>query len=30
MYDDIHPNTIGEKKMAGKWFAAIKKHLRKL
>jgi lysophospholipase L1-like esterase len=30
MYDDIHPNTIGEKKMAGKWFAAIKKYLRKL
>ena len=30
MYDDIHPNIIGEKKMAGKWFAAIKKHLRKL
>jgi lysophospholipase L1-like esterase len=30
MYDDIHPNAIGEKKMAGKWFAAIKKYLRKL
>jgi len=30
MYDDIHPNTIGEKKMAEKWFAAIKKYLRKL
>jgi acyl-CoA thioesterase I len=30
MYDDIHPNAIGEKKMAEKWFAAIKKYLRKL
>jgi lysophospholipase L1-like esterase len=30
MYDDIHPNAIGEKKMARKWFAAIKKYLRKL
>ena len=30
MYDDIHPNAIGEKKMAEKWFDAIKKYLRKL
>ena len=30
MYDDIHPNAIGEKNMAEKWFAAIKKYLRKL
>ena len=30
MYDDIHPNGIGEKKMAKKWFIAIKKYLRKL
>lgn len=30
MYDDIHPNDIGEKKMAKKWFIAIKKYLRKL
>ena len=29
MYDDIHPNGIGEKKMAKKWFIAIKKYLRK-
>ena len=30
MYDDIHPNSVGEKKMAKKWFAAMKKYLRKL
>lgn len=30
MYDDIHPNEVGEKKMAEKWFNAIKKYLKKL
>ncbi len=30
MYDDIHPNEAGEKKMAEKWFNAIHKFLNKL
>jgi len=30
MYDDIHPNTIGEKKMAERWFKAMKPYLKKL
>ena len=30
MYDDIHPNTIGEKKMAERWFKALKPFLKKL
>jgi len=29
MYDDIHPNEKGEKKMAEKWFGAIHKYLNK-
>ena len=30
MYDDIHPNNIGEKSMAERWFNAIKKYLKPL
>jgi acyl-CoA thioesterase I len=30
MYDDIHPNEIGEKKMAAKWYKAINKYLSRL
>jgi len=30
MYDDIHPNDIGEKRMAERWFVAIKKYLKPL
>ncbi|MEP6950022.1 MAG: GDSL-type esterase/lipase family protein [Ginsengibacter sp.] len=30
MYDDIHPNETGEKKMAEKWYKAINKYLTKL
>ncbi len=30
MFDDIHPNTNGEKIMAEKWFAAIQPYLKKL
>jgi len=30
MFDDIHPNTRGEKIMAERWFNAIKPHLKKL
>jgi len=30
MYDDIHPNAIGEKKMAERWFKAMKPYLKKL
>ncbi|MFT3935849.1 MAG: GDSL-type esterase/lipase family protein [Chitinophagaceae bacterium] len=30
MYDDIHPNDAGEKKMAERWFAAIRGYLKKL
>jgi lysophospholipase L1-like esterase len=30
MYDDIHPNEIGEKKMAERWFNAMKPFLKKL
>lgn len=30
MYDDIHPNTAGEKIMAQRWFDAIEKYLKKL
>ncbi|MEP7142377.1 MAG: GDSL-type esterase/lipase family protein [Ferruginibacter sp.] len=30
MYDDIHPNDSGEKKMAEKWFAAMRPYLNKL
>jgi acyl-CoA thioesterase I len=30
MYDDIHPNEEGEKKMAQKWFNAINQYLAKL
>jgi hypothetical protein len=30
MYDDIHPNTIGEKKMAERWFKTLKPFLKKL
>jgi hypothetical protein len=30
MYDDIHPNEKGEKKMADKWFKAISRYLTKL
>ncbi len=30
MFDDIHPNTKGEKVMAERWFAAIKPYLGKL
>ncbi|MBX3254485.1 MAG: hypothetical protein KF862_10120 [Chitinophagaceae bacterium] len=30
MYDDIHPNASGERKMAGRWYNAIKKYLHKL
>ncbi len=30
MYDDIHPNEIGEKRMAEKWYNAIRKYLNKL
>lgn len=30
LYDDIHPNDVGEEKMAERWFQAIKGHLHKL
>lgn len=30
MYDDIHPNETGEKKMAEKWYKVITKYLKKL
>jgi acyl-CoA thioesterase I len=30
MYDDIHPNSKGEKTMAKRWYDAIKIHLKKL
>ncbi|HMC85952.1 MAG TPA: hypothetical protein VKI61_10515 [Chitinophagaceae bacterium] len=30
MYDDIHPNSTGEKTMAKRWYDAIKIHLKKL
>jgi len=30
MFDDIHPNTRGEKKMAERWFNAVKLYLDKL
>ena len=30
MYDDIHPNDIGEKDMAERWYKAINKYLTKL
>jgi acyl-CoA thioesterase I len=30
MYDDIHPNTTGERKMAAKWYKAINKYIPKL
>jgi hypothetical protein len=30
MYDDIHPNTSGEKIMAERWYKAIRKYLRKI
>ena len=30
MYDDIHPNTSGEKIMAERWFKAMKPFLKKL
>lgn len=30
MYDDIHPNNIGEKKMAERWYKALKPFLKKL
>lgn len=30
MYDDIHPTDIGEKKMAERWYGAIKRYLVKL
>lgn len=30
MYDDIHPNEVGEKRMAEKWFNAIRQYLNKL
>ena len=30
MYDDIHPNNIGEKDMAERWYNAINKYLTKL
>lgn len=30
LYDDIHPNTMGEKIMAQQWFEAIRRHLDKL
>ena len=30
MFDDIHPNTKGEKIMAERWFDAIKEYLKKL
>ncbi|MBX2923566.1 MAG: putative Ig domain-containing protein [Chitinophagaceae bacterium] len=30
MYDDIHPNASGERKMAERWYTAIKKYLHKL
>ena len=29
MYDDIHPNEVGEDKMADKWFQAIKDSIKK-
>jgi lysophospholipase L1-like esterase len=30
MYDDIHPNATGEKKMAERWHEALKPFLKKL
>jgi lysophospholipase L1-like esterase len=30
MYDDIHPNDLGEKLMAERWFKAIRPYLKKL
>ena len=30
MYDDIHPNDIGEKDMAERWFMAINKYITRL
>lgn len=30
MYDDIHPNDIGEKDMAERWFRAINKYIARL
>ncbi len=30
MYDDIHPNDIGERNMAESWYKAIKKYLEKI
>jgi len=30
MYDDIHPNDLGEKLMAERWFKAIRPYLNKL
>jgi acyl-CoA thioesterase-1 len=30
MYDDIHPNDKGEKIMAERWFAPMKKYLKKI
>jgi len=30
MFDDIHPNTSGERKMADRWFDAIQPYLKKL
>ena|GEM_PF-1387943 len=30
MYDDIHPNATGEKKMAERWYEALKPFLKKL
>lgn len=30
MYDDIHPNDIGEENMAESWYKAINKYLQKL
>ena len=29
-YDDIHPNSSGEKIMAYRWFDAIQSHIKKL
>lgn len=30
MYDDIHPNSKGEKIMAQRWFDAMRGYLKKL
>jgi len=30
MFEDIHPNTSGEKKMAERWFKAIQPYLVEL